>query len=184
VLGDAFLYGQELLPEAESIGWLERAAAHGHPQATYELALYRGEDSWPPPEGTATAALLLRAAELGCADAQYDLGTMFATGVWESSVGPAQARAWYRKAAEQGLAPAQSNLAAMLLDGGAPSDENEGLRWLQAAAERSDPEALRRLEEAYRQGLHGLTPDADRAESLNQRFDDYLDKCEEQRRRK
>lgn len=180
LLGQMYLGDRGLLPEAESIGWLERAAAHGHPQATYDLALHRGQDAWPPPEDTESARLLLRAAELGCADAQYDLGTLFGIGAWPSPFAAEQTRSWYRKAAEQGLATAQANLAALLLDEGRPLDEAQGLRWLQAAAEQNEPEALVRLEEAYRQGLHGLDVDTEQAESLHQRLEPYLEDYHEQ----
>jgi len=54
----------------------------------------------------------------------------------------AQAVAWYRKAADQGLAAAQSNLGEMYLQGlGVPKDIPEARRWLEKAALQGDSSA-------------------------------------------
>ena len=175
ILGD-FLMREEVVPEAEAICWLERAAAHEHPQAIYELALFRAADAWPPAQGTSAANSLLRAGELGCADAQYDIGTFLATGEWQDPSGASRGRLWYQRAAEQGHAMAQASLAALLLDEGTPDDHSEGVRWLEAAAAQNEPEALARLEAAYREGLYGVIADVARAESVHQRVEEYLEK--------
>ena len=47
---------------------------------------------------------------------------------------------WYRKAAEQGVAEAQSNLGAMYAKGlGVPRDYAEALKWFNLATSRSPP---------------------------------------------
>ena len=62
------------------------------------------------------------AAEQGHADAQSNLGLMYAMG-WGVPKDDVQAVAWYRKAAEQGNADAQSNLGRMYAKGeGVPQD--------------------------------------------------------------
>ena len=53
-------------------------------------------------------------AEQGDADAQNDLGFMYANGVPQNY---AEAVKWYRKAAEQGVAEAQFNLGVMYANG-------------------------------------------------------------------
>jgi TPR repeat protein len=80
-------------------------------------------------------------AELGDAEAQYNLGVMFDQG---ASVDQdlAKAASWYRKAAEQGFRDAQTNLGMMYCHGeGVPSDHSEASKWLQLAVDNGDTEA-------------------------------------------
>ena len=68
------------------------------------------------------------AAEQGDADAQYNLGVMYATGEGVPQ-DEAEAVRWYRLAAEQGIATAQTNLGPMYDIGeGVPQDEAEAVR--------------------------------------------------------
>ena len=47
---------------------------------------------------------------------------------------------WYRKAAEQGYATAQLNLAGMYFRGhGVSQDYGEAVKWVETAAEHADP---------------------------------------------
>jgi TPR repeat protein len=49
---------------------------------------------------------------------------------------------WYRKAAEQGNAPAQYSLGVMYEDGrGVTKDESEAVKWYRKAAEQGDADA-------------------------------------------
>ena len=57
-----------------------------------------------------------KAAEQGFAEAQYNLGVMYANGQGVRQ-DYTQAVQWYRKAAEQGLAEAQYNLGVMYAKG-------------------------------------------------------------------
>jgi len=86
-------------------------------------------------------------AELGDAEAQYNLGVMFDEGASVvQDLG--KAAAWYRKAAEQGFLDAQANLGMMYYRGeGVASDSTEAARWLQLAADRGDTEAAALLEQ-------------------------------------
>jgi TPR repeat protein len=80
-------------------------------------------------------------AELGDAEAQYNLGVMFDQGA-SVEQDLAQAARWYRKAAEQGFVDAQTNLGMMYSRGeGVAADVNEASRWLQRAADKGDAEA-------------------------------------------
>ena len=77
---------------------------------------------------------LRKAAEQGAADAQSNLGLMYALGqgVAEDNV---EAVKWWRKAAEQGLADAQFNLGVMYLFGeGVAEDYVEAYMWWNLAA--------------------------------------------------
>ena len=53
-----------------------------------------------------------------------------------------EALKWYRKAADQGNAAAQRNLAVMFGEGlGVPQDYAEALKWFRRAAEQNDAAA-------------------------------------------
>ena len=57
--------------------------------------------------------------------------------------------AWYRQAADQGLALAQSNLGVMYRDGrGVPPDDVEALKWRSLAASRATGDEQKRYAEA------------------------------------
>ncbi len=73
-------------------------------------------------------------AETGDARAQFDVGFMHAYG-WGFQRNPAEAIAWYRKAAEQGLGVAQHFLGLAYLNGeGVRPNDQEAARWFSRAA--------------------------------------------------
>ena len=77
----------------------------------------------------------------GDADAQYELGIMYAEGRGVPQ-NDAVAFAWYRQAAEQGVAEAQFNVGLMYSAGrGVPRDEAEAVTWYQQAAAQGLAEA-------------------------------------------
>jgi hypothetical protein len=86
-------------------------------------------------------------AELGDAEAQYNLGVMFDEGASvDQDLG--KAAAWYRKAAEQGFMDAQANLGMMYYRGeGVASDSTEATKWLRLAADKGDTEAAALLKQ-------------------------------------
>ena len=87
-------------------------------------------------------------AELGDAEAQYNLGVMYDEG---TSVAQdlGKAAEWYRKAAEQGFVDAQANLGMMYYQGqGVGCDFVQASQLMQVAADKGDSEAraiLRRI---------------------------------------
>ena len=88
-----------------------------------------------------TLAAERKAAEQGDADAQYNLGFMYATGdgVIKDA---AEAVKWYRKAAEQGYADAQYNLGLMYANGdGVIKDLVEAHAWFNVAGANGDEKA-------------------------------------------
>ncbi len=86
-------------------------------------------------------------AELGDAEAQYNLGVMYDEGAGRK-VDLALAAEWYQKAAEQGFIDAQTNLGIMYLGGqGVPKDPDIARKWLQKAAEQGDKEATQLLQD-------------------------------------
>ena len=91
-------------------------------------------------------------AEQGDAEAQFNLGVMYADGegVPEDDV---QAAFWFRKAAEQGVAAAQFNLGVMYAKGeGVPEDDVQAAFWFRKAAGQGDAEAQYNLGVMYDNG--------------------------------
>ena len=93
-----------------------------------------------------------KAAEQGDADAQHNLGVMYAygKGVPEDD---AEAVRWYLKAAEQGHADAQGMLGVMYANGeGVALDYAEAAHWRRKAAEQGDAYAQASLGLMYAMG--------------------------------
>ena len=91
-------------------------------------------------------------AEAGDAKAQSKIGyAYFKRGGANDSV---EAMKWWRKAAEQGYAPAQFNLGAMYGNGGrgVPKDDAEAVKWFRKAAEQGYAEAQSSLGAMYYDG--------------------------------
>ena len=75
-------------------------------------------------------------AEAGDAEAQFNLGVMYAFGRGVTQ-DYAQAVSWFRKAADQGYAEAQYNLGFRYAIGqGVPQDDAEAVRWYRLAADQ------------------------------------------------
>jgi TPR repeat protein len=86
-------------------------------------------------------------AELGDAEAQYNIGVLYDEGAGVQQ-DYAEAARWYRKAAEQGFVDAQSNLGMMYYYGqGIAQDNEKAYLWFKRAAEQGDAEAAERLQE-------------------------------------
>jgi TPR repeat protein len=80
-------------------------------------------------------------AELGDAEAQFNMGVMYDEGAGVQQ-DLAKAAEWYKKAAEQGFVDAQANLGMMYYHGqGVPCDHKSAVDWLQMAADQGDAEA-------------------------------------------
>lgn len=114
-----------------------------------------------------------KSAAQGYAEAEYELGTMYAAG---DGVKPdaAEARHWLARAAGSGHRPAIIALADAYLDGGLGLDERErsgpdAAQNLQRAAGQGHVRAMERLAAAYRSGGLGLPVDVRQAEQLEAR---------------
>ncbi len=82
-----------------------------------------------------SAADLIARAQAGSAWDQLNLGAAYDHGRAGFPLDPVRAVAWYRRAAEAGLAEAQFNLAHCLTTGnGTPRDDAEALAWMLKAA--------------------------------------------------
>ena len=84
---------------------------------------------------------LTRAAELGDAEAQFDLGFMYTIGFGDFDADRAEALRWYRRSAEQGFARAQSVLGSAYAHGHSlEQDFTQAATWCRLGAEQGDAE--------------------------------------------
>jgi len=131
------------------------------------LLLAGGVGCDPTPEELALELdATLKAAEQGDAEAQANLGFMYANGegVPQDDV---EAVKWYRKAAEQGYAKAQHNLGFMYLIGqGVPEIDVEAVKWFRKAAEQGHALAHCSLGSMYRTGSREVPKDKVEAYAL------------------
>lgn len=92
------------------------------------------------------AGWFYRAAEQGYADAQFNLGLMYANGEGVPQ-DMEQAAELFKKAAEQGHVDAQNNLGAMYFTGeGVARDERKAIEWFEKAAAQGNQEARDNLD--------------------------------------
>ena len=104
-----------------------------------------------------------RLAELGNAEAQYNLGLSYSNGLGVS-VDKVESVKWYRLAAEQGFAHAQFNLGNAYFNGeGVSVDKVEAIKWYRLAANQGYAEAQCILGFLY---LQGDGVEADEVEGL------------------
>jgi TPR repeat protein len=95
---------------------------------------------------------LYQKAAQGNADAQVNLGLMYAEGRGVPK-DDAQAVGWFRRAADQGNAVGQKNLAVMYFNGrGVPKDDTQAFAWFSKAAEQGNPDAQNNLALMYAEG--------------------------------
>jgi hypothetical protein len=130
--------------------------AEGHYQKG--LAYYRSK----PPDHVNAVVWYRRAAELGHARAQNDLGWLLQNG-WGVPRDDAQAVHWYRQAATQGYAIAQTNIGWMYQNGrGVPRDYAQAVKWYRLAAAQGDALAQNNIGVMYRDSL-GVYRDLEQA---------------------
>jgi TPR repeat protein len=127
------------------------AAAHWPPAAAQgsvaESYTSDGDVSVNSPQ----SSLELQAAA-GNAQAQFALGSLYARG--DGALDEELAERWWRKAAEQGLAEAQNELAAALAAGrGVQVDQKQAFAWYQKAAEQGLAVAQTNLGLMYLSGV-------------------------------
>jgi TPR repeat protein len=96
-------------------------------------------------------AWYLRAAKLGYAPAQTNLGWVLQMGT-STELSDKEAAKWYIQAADQGYAPAQYDLGLLYYAGrgGIPKDEREAAGWFRKAAEQGYAPAQNGLAKMYR----------------------------------
>jgi len=108
-------------------------------------------------------AACLRLAEQGQAWAAYNLAVVYSSDSYVRAFGAksnAEIAAWYKKAAEQGLALAQAELGEIYLTGrGLPKNDAESIKWSRKAAEQGVISAQMDVGTAYSTGWAGYPKD-------------------------
>jgi len=135
-----------------ALEWLGKAAERGYAGAQVLLAYALDAGRVAGADPLKAQAWYEQAANKGNAFAQYSLASLLATAGSGSGIDPATARQravegavqWAARAAEQGLVPAQTLLASLLLEG-SEADSAAALVWLNRAAAEADEGALVRL---------------------------------------
>ena len=118
-----------------------------------------GHATQPASEGVG----LLERANAGDTWAQLNLGAAYDHGLAGFPLDPVRAVAWYRRAAESGLAEAQFNLAHCLVTGnGTRRDDPQALTWMLRAAEQGLTSAQYLAGVMLLEGI-GAAPDRERA---------------------
>jgi TPR repeat protein len=139
---------------SEALIWYRMAAEQGLPEAQVALAFQ---------DAVERRALLQRAAEGGCSVAMRWLAWAYRDG-WGVTKDHSEALLWYRKAASQGDAVAQTHLGMVYEQGalGQESDSAEALRWFRKAADQDYALAQLLLADIYREGK-GVAKDEEMA---------------------
>ena len=105
-----------------------------------------------------------RAAELGWAEAQFELAAMYGQGRGVP-LDTNLALFWGRKSAEQGNVMAQFSVGRVLIESG-DDQRDEAIHYLRLAANAKDPKATIFLATLFARGEFGLTKDMKEAETL------------------
>lgn len=157
---------------AEAAKWFRKAADQGYAMAQNNLGVMYANGRGVAQSDVDAEKWYRLAAMRGYAMAQNNLGLLYANGrsmvsdltrevrhgvVSEYRPGvpqnDAEAATWYRRAADQGYAPAQFNLGVMLGAGrGVPKDDVEAAKWYRKAAEQGDAGAQFNLGARYNNG--------------------------------
>jgi hypothetical protein len=170
VLGLCYLNGIQVgLDYGVAFSCFERAVALGSDRAKLNLGkrYLRGEGT--SPDSTIGLKLLVECSEAGFAEAARELGEFHASGRFGLEENMAEAARWYRRAAEQGDAKAQFQLACQLFYGdGVEQRQDEAVEWYRRAAEQEHAEAQWRLAECYEVGW-GVDSDEEQARAWFER---------------
>jgi len=153
-IGTMFRYGQGL---GQDLGaardWYRKAAAQNLVEAQRELAFLLINSK--PPQFKEGAEWLMRAAQAGDAESQFNLGALYDNGM-AVRADAAQRNAWWQKAAAQNYPPAQAALGEVYLNGdGVPADANQAAQYFRSAAQGGDGGAALSLARLLRDGKLG-----------------------------
>jgi TPR repeat protein len=114
------------------------ALAVAVPAAGLAQSVKTGIEAWQSAQYEAAVTIWRPLAEVGDADAAFNLGQAYRLGRGVPANLPL-AQTWFERAARKGHVDAQTTLGLMLYDMG---NRVGALRWLKSAAERNEPRAL------------------------------------------
>lgn len=154
-LGYMYLRGEGVAADTKrGIDLISRASELNDPSALGFLA-----SGYSDSEPAKAYGLWRRAAEIGDALAQYNVGNYLRFGIGGVARNDFEAFSWYRRAADQGFMEAQYSLGQSYQSGiGTTMNYSEAMRWFKIAAERGLAEAQERVAYMYLEG-QGVTQD-------------------------
>ncbi|MDH5540749.1 MAG: sel1 repeat family protein [Rhizobacter sp.] len=130
---------------AAALRLLEPLALAGQPQAQLRLGQLHYHGHGVPESDARAVQWFERAARQGLAEAQFQLGNMYAYGLADPGGGADPHRLaaqWYFEAARQGHSDAQYSLGILFLSGtGVVQDAGEAARWIERAAAQGHADA-------------------------------------------
>jgi TPR repeat protein len=166
-VGEAYEEGKGTRPDlAAAAKWYREAALNNNLEAQYRLAkiVATGADGLRQDLPTALKLLELAAGK-GHAGAQYE----YARAIDLAKVldkGPADAKGWYEKSADQGFAPAETSLGMIYLFPRTDKpDAKKAAHYLEKAATHGDAWGMNDLGGLYEQGW-GVHRDVAKAKAL------------------
>mmetsp|Transcript_22297 Transcript_22297/g.50426 ORF Transcript_22297/g.50426 Transcript_22297/m.50426 type:complete len:362 (+) Transcript_22297:3-1088(+) len=152
----AFCRSPEPLTESEARKRIKARISCGdflaYDVAALELSLGR---LWPQ-DLKASFKYRKKAADGGCADAQYNLGQALSKGPpnYGCAVDMTMAAYYFKLAARQGDMMSQHNIASMYGNGtGVPQSWSKAKKWFMRAARQGDPSAIAHVEMMHRRRL-------------------------------
>jgi TPR repeat protein len=142
-----------LRPDGESdqklaVVWFRKAAEQGHAEAQFNLSGSYALGLGVEKDDELALEWLLRAGEQGYLEAEKALGAVYQLGTGLPNPVPSEAYRWTRRAAEQGDAVSQFNLAVLYLKGfGTTTSETNAVQWMNRSADAGYPPARQWLEQ-------------------------------------
>jgi TPR repeat protein len=156
-LGERLIQGRGATANTtEGIAWIQKAADAGKHQGWYELGVVYANGMGVQMDMQKAMGFFRKGADLGNSDSQCSLGMFYQAG--EKIPGgvkadPAEARRWYRMAAEQNHQEAIFHLGQLMMFGqGGDADPVEAAAWFRKGSELGNPEAQWSLGQCYFEG--------------------------------
>jgi TPR repeat protein len=184
-LGERILQGKGVPADtAEGVRLMKMSADAGLSRAWYDLGVIYANAMGVKLNMKKAIDYFHKGASAGNADCQCSLGLMYQAG--ERIPGgvkadPAEARRWYRLAADQGHEEAIMHLGQLLLWGqGGPEDPEGGARLFRQGSEAGNPEAQWSLGQCYLSGK-GVPMDSVQAYALFAAAADGVDNPEQKK---
>lgn len=157
-LGERLVQGRDMTANLqEGLAWIQKAASAGKLEAWYELGVVYANAIGVQRDIQRAMTYFRIGAKGGNADCQCSLGLLYQAG--EKIPGGvkadlAQARKWFRNAADQGHQEAILHLAQLIMFGeGGTADPVVGAQWFRKGAELGNPEAQWSLGQCYLEGM-------------------------------
>lgn len=150
----------------QALYWFELSAKQGNAKAANGIGrcYYNGNGVTKSPRNAYN--WFHRSAEGNCVEGMNNMGKCLVEGTGVITPNAKKAMKYYQRAANMKYLPAEYNFGIHLFFGkGIPQDKENGLYWLNKAADEGSASAQNTLGNIYREGLEGTIVDKKKAES-------------------